>query len=145
MKGSYCLIIKNKKQKKINIGAIGCIDFKGGFYVYIGSAMNSLIPRIERHISDDKKIHWHIDYFLKNKYTMIEEILFNIGEEKIECDLAKFISKKGQNISNFGSSDCKCDSHLIYFKNKNDCLKHTKKAYERLNIDYYDFNCFKSL
>ena len=145
MKGSYCLIIKNKKQTQINVGAIGSIDFKEGFYVYIGSAMNSLTSRIKRHLSDEKKIHWHIDYLLKDKNTNIEEVLFNIGEEKIECKLAKNISKEGKEIDKFGSSDCNCNSHLIYFENIENALNSTKKAYYSLNITYYDLNHFKTL
>ena len=145
MKGSYCLIIKNKKQSQINVGAIGLIDFKKGFYVYIGSAMNSLIPRIKRHLSDEKKIHWHIDYLLKNKNITIEEVLFNIGEEKIECELAKTISKEGKEIDKFGSSDCNCNSHLIYFENIENSLDSVKKGYNKLNIDYYNIDYFKTL
>jgi len=145
MQGSYCLIIKNKKQTQINVGAIKTIDFKCGFYVYIGSAMNSLIPRINRHLSDEKKIHWHIDYLLKNENTNIEEILFNIGKEEIECKLAKTISKEGKEIEKFGSSDCNCNSHLIYFENIENSLNSIKNAYNNLNIDYYDIDYFKTL
>lgn len=145
MKGSYCLLINNKKQCIINIGAIGLIEFKKGFYVYIGSAMNSLIPRIKRHLSDNKKIHWHIDYLLKEKNTIIEEVLFNSDEKKIECDLAKSISKDGENIANFGCSDCNCDSHLIYFENNENCLKSIKKAYDNLNMQYNDLDYFYTI
>lgn len=147
MKGTYCLIIKNKKQCKINIGAIGPINFKEGFYIYIGSAMNSLIPRIKRHLSDNKKIHWHVDYLLKNKNTQIEEVIFNIDEKKIECYLANSISNDidAESIANFGCSDCNCNSHLIYFENNEKCLKSIEKAYNNLNIQYYDLNYFYTL
>lgn len=145
MKGSYCLIIKNKKSSQITIGAISTIDFKEGFYVYIGSAMNSLIPRIKRHLSDEKKIHWHVDYLLKDKNTNIEEVLFNIGEEEIECKLAKTISKEGKEIDKFGSSDCNCNSHLIYFERIENSLDSIKNAYNNLNITYYDLKHFKTL
>lgn len=55
MKGSYCLIIHKEKSSKIEVGAIGSAIYKEGFYVYIGSAMNSLIPRIKRHLSNEKR------------------------------------------------------------------------------------------
>ncbi|MFB6215830.1 MAG: DUF123 domain-containing protein, partial [Candidatus Aenigmatarchaeota archaeon] len=45
------------------MGALGKIDFRQGVYVYVGSAMNSVEKRLERHFSDNKKMHWHIDYF----------------------------------------------------------------------------------
>ena len=67
MKECYCLIINLEKNRKIKIGKkLGKIDFEKGFYVYVGSALNSLESRLNRHLSDEKKLHWHIDYLLKN-------------------------------------------------------------------------------
>ena len=106
--------------------------------------MNSLIPRIKRHLSQEKKLHWHIDYLLKNKNTEIEEVLFNISNNKIECKLAKKISEKGMEIPKFGCSDCECNSHLIYFKNYEDANENIKKAFNYLNMDYHNLNYFKN-
>ena len=67
MKGCYCLIISMKKSDKLKIGNLyQDHKFKKGYYVYIGSAMNSLVARINRHLSDNKKIHWHVDYLLSS-------------------------------------------------------------------------------
>ena len=60
MKGSYVLLIEIGQEKEIQIGSIGNIYFKKGFYAYIGSALNGLEQRIERHIRKDKRFHWHI-------------------------------------------------------------------------------------
>lgn len=145
MKGTYCLIINLKKNENIKIGKLyKHLEFKKGYYVYIGSAMNSLIKRIERHFSHDKKMHWHIDYLLNNKNSTIEEVLFNISNKKVECDLAKIISKKGYEISKFGSSDCNCNSHLIYFEKEGEAIISIKKAYNELNISFNDLNYFKN-
>ena len=58
LKGSYCLIIYLKKEENIKIGNLySNLKFNKGYYVYIGSAMNSLIPRIKRHLSQEKKLH----------------------------------------------------------------------------------------
>jgi len=145
IKGTYCLIIHLKKSRKIRIGALGEINFKKGYYVYIGSALNSLIPRINRHLAKSKKIHWHVDYLLKNENVVIEDIIFNIGEEKIECELAQILASQGQEILNFGSTDCKCSSHLIFFKSFKSCKKIVKKAYINLNIIYHDLKYFEQL
>ncbi|BBL61192.1 GIY-YIG nuclease family protein [Methanobrevibacter arboriphilus] len=145
MKGSYCLIIHKEKSSKIEVGAIGSAIYKEGFYVYIGSAMNSLIPRIKRHLSNEKKIRWHIDYLLKDNTTKIGDIIFTISEKKVECSLANFISKNGEEKENFGCSDCKCKSHLIYFSNKDFCIDTVKKAYENQEINFYNLEYFKSL
>lgn len=145
MKGTYCLIISMKKSGKLNIGTDIYQEhkFKKGYYIYIGSAMNSLTARINRHLSDDKKLHWHIDYLLKSENSEIRDVLFNISDKKIECDLACKIAEDGEEIPKFGCSDCSCNSHLIYFKRKKDALKSVKNSYESLNIEYHNLKYFK--
>ncbi|MDD5959512.1 MAG: GIY-YIG nuclease family protein [Methanobrevibacter wolinii] len=146
MKGSYCLIISLSKEDNLKIGSLyDNLRFKKGYYVYIGSAMNSLIPRLKRHLSDNKKMHWHIDYLLKSKYASISEILFTDSKKRIECDLAENISSKGVEIPNFGCSDCNCNSHLIYFKNEEEAIKNIKDAYKSLNIEFMNLEDFKNL
>lgn len=145
MKGTYCLIINLNKNDNIKIGKLyENLELKKGYYVYIGSAMNSLTNRIKRHLSHEKKIHWHIDYLLNNKNSDIEEVLFNISNKKIECELAKIISNKGKKIPKFGSSDCNCNSHLIYFEKEGEAIISIKKAYNELNISFNDLNYFKN-
>lgn len=118
MKGSYCLIINIKKDTEIKIGRkLGIINFKKGCYVYVGSAMNCLESRVKRHLSDNKKKHWHIDYLLLNKNSEIEKVYTKESCEKLECEIAKKIIENEESIADFGCSDCKCHSHLIYFKN----------------------------
>ena len=133
-----------KKSEKLDIGHLHNMHrFKKGYYVYIGSAMNSLVPRLNRHLSDEKKMHWHIDYLLKSPDCHIRDILFNISEERIECALAESISKDGEEIPGFGCSDCSCSSHLIYFKRKRDALASTRNAYEKIDKDYHNLSYLK--
>ena len=105
--------------------------------------MNSLVPRLNRHLSDEKKMHWHIDYLLKSPDCHIRDILFNISDKKIECDLAEIISKDGEEIQGFGCSDCSCSSHLIYFKRKKDALASTRNAYDKIDKDYHNLSYLK--
>lgn len=134
-----------KKSEKLKIGHLyEDYKFKKGYYIYIGSAMNSLTARINRHLSDDKKMHWHIDYLLKSPNSQIRDVLFNISDKKIECNLASKIAEDGESIPKFGCSDCNCNSHLIYFKRKKDALESIKKAYDDLNIEYYNLKYFKN-
>lgn len=139
MKGCYCLIIRLNKKSTIKIGKkLGNIEFKKGYYVYVGSAMNSLEARIKRHLSDEKKLHWHIDYFLKE--SEIEKVIYNISSKKIECELSQFIASKTYGIQDFGCSDCDCESHLYYFKTKNQAVKCVKDTYNSLEIDFNIIN-----
>ncbi|WP_407424259.1 GIY-YIG nuclease family protein [Methanobrevibacter sp.] len=140
MKGCYCLIINMNKSCEIEIGKLGKISFKRGCHVYVGSAMNSLAARISRHLSDDKKLHWHIDYLLKNENAEISEVIYNVSEEKIECRLSQIISDKSNGIEGFGCSDCDCESHLYYFKNRKEAIECVKGAYDSIAMECKSFN-----
>ena len=123
MKGSYIIVIFLPIDKIIEIGALGELSFPSGFYNYIGSAMGnastSLENRIKRHISppEDKKIHWHIDYLLKDQECLIKRIYIIPSQQRLECFLAREIQEvSDSSVTNFGSSDCECESHLLYFE-----------------------------
>ena len=136
MKGCYCLTIHLKNAKKIKVGKLGNINFKKGYYVYVGSAMNSLESRLKRHLSEDKKLHWHIDYLLKK--AEITCIIYN-ENKKVECELSQFLKTKTDGVKNFGCSDCECESHLYYFKNRNDAIESVENAYKSIamNFEYF--------
>lgn len=129
MKGCYCLVIKLNEDKDLKIGKKLKISFNKGYYVYIGSAMNNLEARVNRHLSKTKKLHWHIDYLLK--YAKIEEVIYNEGT-KVECDLSEQLAKKNEFIRDFGCSDCECESHLYYFKNKKEAIEEVADAYNAI-------------
>ncbi|MEM1513355.1 MAG: GIY-YIG nuclease family protein [Candidatus Thermoplasmatota archaeon] len=128
MKGSYILIIEIENDKKIKIGKRE-IYFKKGYYAYIGSAMNSIEKRIERHLRKEKRKRWHIDYLLEE--GKIKKIFYKESKFKEECKIAKkFLSF--QAIPKFGSSDCKCKSHLFYSSK-------IKDFYEILDFSLFTF------
>lgn len=140
MKGCYCLIIHLDKTSEIEIGKLGKINFRKGNYIYVGSAMNSLMARINRHLSEKKRLHWHVDYLLKNENSKIREVIYNVSDEKIECKLSQSISKKGEGIKDFGCSDCQCKSHMYYFKNRKEAIECVKIAYDSIAMEYKVFN-----
>lgn len=115
--GIYNLIIKLSNSKKIRAGRLGTFIFPKGFYVYTGSAQNNLEKRINRHLSNCKKFHWHIDYLLS--YAKIIKVFRYVGDKKDECKLNQLISRNDSAhhlVNRFGSSDCNCFTHLYYFK-----------------------------
>ncbi len=114
-KGTYCLLIQLKNDQTILIGKKGKIDFNKGYYVYVGSALNSLDGRIRRHLGNEKKLHWHVDYLLENPQSEIVDVYLSDDGVKHECELATCIASEGVEIPDFGCSDCKCNSHLVYF------------------------------
>jgi Uri superfamily endonuclease len=112
MKGSYILLIKLENNQKIKISKLGNILFKKGFYIYIGSALNGLEQRINRHFKINKKLHWHIDYLLQ--FGKIIDSFYKESNLKEECNIAKKAEEKLFFIPGFGCSDCACRSHLFY-------------------------------
>ncbi len=138
MKGSYCLIINQENDSEIEIGKrLRKINFDKGHYVYVGSAMNSLEARLNRHLSDEKKIHWHVDYLLKQ--TEITDIIYNESTRKIECELSQYLSTKTDGIKDFGCSDCDCESHLYYFKNRDEAIEQVENAYKSIAMEFKYF------
>jgi len=112
MKGAYLLIITLPKDASVMVGKHGIFHFKKGCYAYVGSALNGLEQRIQRHLRTDKKTHWHIDYLLP--FTEIVEILYKENNRREECRIAQSLEKNFAGISGFGCSDCSCKSHLFF-------------------------------
>ena len=112
LKGVYALLINLDSDEEIRVGSLGTIHFPKGFYLYIGSAMNGIEARVTRHLGKTKKIHWHIDYFLKN--AEITNVYYKEGGKGLECSLARQCKKGFLAIPRFGSSDCACTGHLFY-------------------------------
>ncbi|MGI9566692.1 MAG: GIY-YIG nuclease family protein [Nitrosopumilus sp.] len=119
MKGIYALILNIRKDFTLNVGRnLKNISFKKGNYIYVGSALNSVEKRVQRHIRKEKKIHWHIDHLTTSRHSSIEKILYLETESKLECNLSQNIAKLPNSIpiKKFGSTDCKsgCMSHLYH-------------------------------
>jgi len=120
MKGSYLLVIEMKEQAKIAIGKLGELNFKPGYYIYVGSALSGLEQRIARHLRSEKKLHWHIDYLLEK--SKLITVYYKKSDNKEECKIADQVASTLEATPNFGCSDCTCHSHLFY-GSKNQAMK----------------------
>jgi sugar fermentation stimulation protein A len=113
---TYLLLIYLKRRYFLKIGKRGIKEFRGGYYVYVGSGRRYGFQRIMRHIKKLKKLKWHVDYILKK--GEIKRIWIILGESTNECIISKALQARGKIVvKKFGSSDCHCPSHLFYFKN----------------------------
>jgi len=113
MNGVYVLLIWVKRKRKVRVGKLGPLQFGRGLYFYVGRAMGGLEARVERHFRKRKRNFWHIDYLLeKSKILGIIYLLTSYSER--ECRIASNLRKTFESIENFGSSDCKCRSHLFF-------------------------------
>lgn len=111
VKAVYLLFLKVLDQKDVEIGALGSIKFDPGTYVYVGSAMNSVEKRLERHFSEVENTHWHIDY-LTAEIEPFDYFILPEGSEYEEW-LAEKLEKYCEPVQGFGSSDSDQGSHLF--------------------------------
>lgn len=112
MKGSYVLLIKLPEEQIITIGSLKALHFPSGGYAYVGSALNGFKTRIRRHLTSNKKLHWHIDYLLE-KASITGVILYETND-RAECTIAQALEHQFDSIPGFGCSDCRCRSHLFF-------------------------------
>jgi len=110
--GSYLLILNLNRDRKIDVGKLGKVRFRKGFYIYVGSAMANLSKRMERHRRLRKQHHWHIDEL--RAITEFRSVLAIRSSDRLECELAEAISGIAEwSIPGFGSTDCSCETHLF--------------------------------
>ncbi len=131
MKGVYVLIIDVSRDIDVKIGSLGKVKFTKGLYAYAGSGQNSLFKRIERHLSDEKKIFWHVDHLLDSGSAKVVRVFYKEGPKSLECRTAAQLSEYSIDVPGFGCSDCKCGAHLFRISNLETVL--------RLGMEEYHF------
>ncbi|MCK4279148.1 MAG: GIY-YIG nuclease family protein [Candidatus Thorarchaeota archaeon] len=123
MKGVYALVIHIEKNLTTTIGALGEVGFQRGIWTYVGSATGTgstnLENRIRRHFTDEKAVHWHIDYLLKTNAIPLRAIWAE-SDRAAECNLAGEMNESPLFVAGprgFGSSDCTrgCGTHVFRF------------------------------
>lgn len=114
--GLYLLILRVAAPFSVNVGALGRIDFAPGYYAYCGSARRNLADRLARHMTRNKKLHWHIDYLTSRKEVCVESTRVFALDEVTECFLNSRVGTlfDTKPMRGFGSSDCTCATHLTY-------------------------------
>lgn len=112
--GTYALLIYVPYDLSLKIGQLGAVNFKRGYYAYIGSAMGGISARVRRHMrqTKDKKIHWHIDHLLLHARAI--DFVAARGRGRKECKVSAALQTRLSSIKGFGSSDCDCESHLFF-------------------------------
>ena len=111
-RGGYLLIMRLRRQRRLDVGALGSRLFPKGYYLYVGSAMANLSPRLARHRRGRKRNHWHVDYLRAAASDVITLPIRSSTD--IECDLARALEPISVSpCSGFGSSDCACPTHLF--------------------------------
>jgi sugar fermentation stimulation protein A len=111
-RGSYIIVLKLNRDRKLTIGGLGAVKFRKGYYLYVGSAKKDLSQRIARHQRLTKKKHWHID-FLREHAEFVAAIPIRSSAD-LECAIAGALGTIADwLVPAFGSSDCSCETHLF--------------------------------
>jgi len=117
MKGSYFLVMRLDGDRTIKTKARE-FSLRKGYYVYVGSAMNSLEKRVERHFSREKRFHWHIDYLLKEAKLLRAYLI--PSDVRLEEALSLEVSRHGEPVNGFGAGDVKLTTNLYRFDEEPD-------------------------
>ena len=114
--GLYQLRIRLERAVTIRVSALGNCRFPAGWYVYTGSALNGLHQRVARHLRRKKRKHWHIDHLV----AVVDGVeAFVLASNALtECELHTRLPRGKVVVPGFGSSDCRCPSHLARFRGK---------------------------
>jgi len=121
--GSYALLLFLPRRTTLTVGRLGSMAFKRGYYLYLGSAFGpgGIRARVRRHLKNEKKHYWHIDYL---RYRAeVKAVWVMCGNGNMEHHWAGELINHAiacDPIPQFGCSDCTCPSHLFYFKKNPD-------------------------
>jgi Uri superfamily endonuclease len=143
LKGVYVLIINVLESIRLKIGALGELVFHQGMWVYVGSALGngstSLGNRLDRHFSQNKTIHWHIDYLLDGG-ARVQNAIWAESDENMECQVLKSLETESNFMigpRGFGSSDCqsRCQSHILEVNLEEDVIRRIMTVFQSLGLN----------
>ncbi len=114
--GTYVLGLTRKAPCRCHVGALGVHTFPPGLYLYVGSAWGpgGLAARVNRHLRGGSSRHWHIDHL--RAYARPIAVWWAVNSS-VECVWAQHLLGRRDAqviVVGFGSSDCTCETHLIY-------------------------------
>lgn len=135
--GNYVLVLYNKQQQTIEVGKLGIIELKQGYYLYVGSALGpgGVQARVNRHSQQNKKMHWHIDYL--RAVTTLKEIWYLYSKQRYEHYLAELLQQTkimSVPLMGFGASDCDCQTHLFYSEQKPNFVNYKENLSEEIDL-----------
>ena len=134
--GTYALVMRCSSEQQVEVGKLGSLHARPGFYVYVGSAFGpgGLKARIAHHMKISEKPHWHMDYL--RPAVDLTEIWFTYDPRHREHQWAGVLANFRHTaipLPGFGASDCRCKSHLYFMCSKPSVSRFHDKLRARLN------------
>lgn len=133
-KGIYTIVLRLSRDLVVEVGSLGKVSFRAGWYAYTGSARGAGgLKRVLRHIAvmegKNRTRRWHIDHLLP--LVELEEVVATITGEDLECSIARKLGDRLPSVEGFGSTDCSCPSHLHFSERKEEILFAARDAHPR--------------
>lgn len=128
--GAYVVWLWLGQETRLPVPAPGAV-LAPGLYAYVGSARRGLRARLVRHAKGSRLVRWHVDHLRRQAQVVGADVQPDPSGPG-ECRLAEILMRVapgGPERSNrlghaprgalgavpgFGSSDCRCPSHLVY-------------------------------
>ncbi len=114
--GCYVIVLFLRQHTDVGVGRLGILSLAPGYYCYVGSAFGpgGLRARLGRHARGAMRKRWHIDYLRAASEPI--QLWFQTQSESRECAWAEALGKGSvfRGIPRFGTSDCRCDTHLFH-------------------------------
>ncbi|MCF6281723.1 MAG: GIY-YIG nuclease family protein [Candidatus Polarisedimenticolaceae bacterium] len=136
--GTYLLLLQLPEAQQVEVGSLGLLSLKAGWYLYSGSAFGpgGIKARCAHHRKISPRPRWHIDYL--RLVAPLREIWFSHDPERREHQWAELVrERRGSQVPQpgFGSSDCDCETHLLYTKQRPSFDGFRRRAY-RTVVDH---------
>lgn len=116
--GTYVLLLALPAPQRILVGRLGVLAFPSGWYAYAGSARGpgGLAARLRHHLRIARRPHWHVDYLRAR--SLIADIWYSPSQHSDEhrwTACLQAMAEMAPVAPGFGSSDCRCATHLVAF------------------------------
>jgi Uri superfamily endonuclease len=134
--GTDAFVLACRFDQPVEIGKLGRLHARPGFYVYVGSAFGpgGLRARIAHHLKISAKPRWHLDYL--RPLVNPSEIWLTYDSRQREHQWAGVlagISGAAVPFLGFGASDCRCESHLYFFSFRPSAVGFQRRVHATLN------------
>ncbi len=135
-KGIYTLVLRLEADMDLEVGSLGPVHFRAGYYAYTGSARGpGGLARVKRHLSvmegTNSTRRWHIDRLLP--HSTLVEVVATKTEEDLECPIARKIGERLSFVERFGCTDCRCPSHLHFSRDREEILAAVRSAHAQIS------------
>ncbi len=136
-RGCYLLVLRLNRARRVEVGQLGPIALRPGYYLYVGSAARSLSARLARHSRVRKRMHWHVDY-LRRASRLVAALPIR-SSQRCECRLAHAVTELfAPGPAGFGCSDCACRTHLFFSPVQPLRLRATHELLQRFRMRVLD-------